>query len=473
MMTTKQLNTDYLIIGAGAAGMAFADTLLTDTDAKILIVDLSHKPGGHWNVAYPFVTLHQPSQYYGVSSKELSKGGKDTIGLNKGLNGLATGDEINAYFDEVMRERFLPSGRVQYFPMCKYTGEGKFHSVMTGQQYQVEISKKTVDTTYLKTTVPATHTPNFSVAEGIPFMPINELPNVTAPPNGYVVIGGGKTGIDACLWLLQNRVEPDDIRWIMPRDAWLLNRKNTQPTEEFFMDSLGAQASQMEAIAAAEDIDDLFTRLEKSGVMLRLDENVWPRMFHGATVSELELEQLRCIKNIVRKGRVQRIERDKIVLQEGEIETDSGYMHIDCSASAIGNLEPKAIFEGELITPQAVRSYQPVFSAALIAHVEATFESERQKNGMCHVAILPNHVNDWVKMTAANMMNQYLWSRDENMRTWLYHNRLDGFTKLIQSIKPEETEKLKVMQRIKDAAMPAMGKLQQFIAQIDAAEKAA
>ena len=69
-------------------------------------------------------------------------------------------------------------------------------------------------------------------------MPINELPNVTAPPNGYVVIGGGKTGIDACLWLLQNRVD-DDIRWIMPRDAWLLNRKNTQPTEEFFMDSLG------------------------------------------------------------------------------------------------------------------------------------------------------------------------------------------------------------------------------------------
>ena len=33
------LQTDYLVIGAGAIGMAFVDTLLTDTDAQIVIVD--------------------------------------------------------------------------------------------------------------------------------------------------------------------------------------------------------------------------------------------------------------------------------------------------------------------------------------------------------------------------------------------------------------------------------------------------
>jgi len=469
-MTTTQLTTDYLIIGAGAAGMAFADTLLTDTNANIVMVDMYHKPGGHWNVAYPFVTLHQPSQYYGVSSLELSKGGKDVTGLNKGLNHLATGDEISAYFDEVMRTRFIPSGRVQYFPKCRYTGDGKFSSLLTGEDYQVEINKKTVDTTYLQTTVPATHKPSFTVAEDMSFIPVNDLPKVSSPPEGYVIIGGGKTGIDACLWLLQNQVNPDDIRWIMPRDAWLLNRKNTQPTDEFFMDSLGTQAAQMEAISAASDIDDLFTRLEASGVMLRIDEQVWPKMFHGATVSELELAQLRRIKNIVRMGRVEHIAHDKIQLQQGEIATNSNYVHVDCSASAIGNLVPKPIFEGNLITPQAVRSYQPVFSAALIAHVEATYETEQQKNGICNVVILPNHVTDWVKMAASNMMNQYIWSRDDNMRTWLYHNRLDGFTRLSQNVKPDETEKLAVIQRMKTTAMPAMENLKKLIAQVAAAE---
>jgi len=74
------IETDYLIAGCRAVGMAFADVLLQETDDKIVIVDRNDKPGDHWNDAYPFVTLHQPSQYYGVSSKELSKGRLDQIG---------------------------------------------------------------------------------------------------------------------------------------------------------------------------------------------------------------------------------------------------------------------------------------------------------------------------------------------------------------------------------------------------------
>ena len=128
----KKLETEYLIIGSGLVGMAFADTLLTETDANIVIVDRYANPGGHWNMAYPFVTLHQPSAYFGVSSKELSRGVIDTIGLNKGMNDLATGSELLAYFDEVMRQRFLASGRVRYFPMCEYKGEGMFISKLTG-----------------------------------------------------------------------------------------------------------------------------------------------------------------------------------------------------------------------------------------------------------------------------------------------------------------------------------------------------
>ena len=62
-MPPDPIDADYLIVGAGAVGMAFADTILTDTDARILMVDRHHCPGGHWNDAYPFVRLHQPSAF--------------------------------------------------------------------------------------------------------------------------------------------------------------------------------------------------------------------------------------------------------------------------------------------------------------------------------------------------------------------------------------------------------------------------
>ena len=461
------LEADYLIVGSGAVGMAFADVLLTETNASIIIVDLFAKPGGHWNSAYPFVTLHQPSSFYGVSSRELSKGVKDEVGLNKGLNDLASGAEVMAYYDDVMRHQFLPTGRVQYFPMCDYQGEGKFVSKVSGEEYQVKVNKKTVDATYLKTTVPSTHLPNFSVAPEVNFIPLNDLPKIENPPAGFVVIGGGKTGIDALLWLLENKVNPDKITWIVSRDAWLIDRKNTQPTMEFFEDSMGAQANQFEALAKATSVRNLFDRLEECGSLLRLDKNVRPQMFHGATISQMELEELRKIKNVVRKGRVQSIEKDQIHFENESISTTENHIHVDCSASAISNLEMKTIFDGDLITPQTVRSYQPVFSAAFIAHIEATYEGNEKKNQLCQVVPLPNHDTDWIRMMQVFMMNQFNWSQEKELRHWLRANRLDGYSQLVlQVVKGDDEGKKAIMQKMKANMMPAVIKIQQLMEEI-------
>jgi len=467
MSDQLMLEADYLIVGSGAVGMAFADVLIEETDASVIIVDKYHKPGGHWNVAYPFVRLHQPSAFYGVSSVELSKGLKDEVGLNKGLSDLASGAEVSAYFDGVMRHRFLPSGRVQYFPMCDYQGHGLFVSMLTGRQHQVSISKKTIDATYLNTTVPSTHTPNFGISPDVRFMPLNELPTIDSPPAGFVIIGGGKTGIDACLWLLENHVDPDLITWIKSRDAWLLDRQNTQPTEAFFKYTMGAQAAQYEALAKARSITDLFDNLESSGVLVRLDTGVRPKMFHGATISQQELAELRKIKRVIRKGRVKSIEADKIIMDQGTIATSIGHVHVDCSASAITNLEIKPIFQGNLITPQTVRSYQPVFSAALIAHVEAVYQDDDKiKNQICQVVPLPNHDTDWIKMLAIFMTNQYNWNQDKGLRKWLKGNRLDGFSKMVSQVPKDDQEKQDILLRIRNSVMPAMMKLQQFIAEL-------
>ena len=70
------IGADYLVVGAGAMGMAFIDTLVSETEARVVLVDRYHQPGGHWTTAYPFVRLHQPSAFYGVNSLNL---GSDTI----------------------------------------------------------------------------------------------------------------------------------------------------------------------------------------------------------------------------------------------------------------------------------------------------------------------------------------------------------------------------------------------------------
>ena len=473
---TIQLETDYLIIGSGAVGMAFADVLLSETDANIMIVDKHHKPGGHWNDAYSFVTLHQPSTFYGVSSLELSSGAIAKVGPNEGLQELATGSEVMGYFDQVMRNTFLPSGRVQYFPMCEYTGDGNFHSILSDKQYQIKVNKKVVDGTYFNTSVPSTHKIAFEVAPEIEIVPLNDLPFLKTSREGYVVVGGGKTGIDACMWLLENHIDPDDIRWIMPRDAWLFDRKNAQSSVEFFEHSVGTQARQLEALANSESIDDLFERLEEIGALLRIDTSVKPQMFHGATISKKEIGQLQRIKNVVRMGRITSIEKDQIVLEKGTIPTNANIIHIDCSASAVPPRPPVTVFDGDTITVQTVRTVQPVFSAAFIAHVEATYpddtpEQIAKKNLLCSLVPLPNHDTDWLRTTAGQMFNQYNWSQEPGLREWIASNRLDGFTSLIASVDQSDMQKMHILGKFKEFAMPAMAKAQQFIAELDAKAK--
>ena len=149
-----QKQTDYLVIGAGASALSFVDVMLRETDATFTIVDRRHAPGGHWNDAYPFVRLHQPSAYYGVSSRPLGGGRKDVSGFNEGYYELATGTEVTNYFHALMREVFLPSGRVAYHPMSEYTADGEIVHLISGARHRVEVGKSLVDGTRLQTRIP-------------------------------------------------------------------------------------------------------------------------------------------------------------------------------------------------------------------------------------------------------------------------------------------------------------------------------
>ena len=96
-----EIETDYLVVGAGASGMAFVDTLLSLTDARVVLVDREPRPGGHWLHAYPFVRLHQPSANYGVASRPLGDDGLDADGFYERATASQIVDHFGAALDDL------------------------------------------------------------------------------------------------------------------------------------------------------------------------------------------------------------------------------------------------------------------------------------------------------------------------------------------------------------------------------------
>jgi hypothetical protein len=423
-MSRQTLETDYLVVGCGAAGMAFADSLIADCAAQVIMVDRRHAPGGHWNEGYPFLRLHQPSAYYGVNSTPLGGDTIDRHGLNRGLYERASGAEICGYYDRVMQQRLLPSGQVRYFPMCDYVGEHRFVSRVSGEQFEVKVKKKVVDATYLQPCVPASTPPPFEVAPQARCVPVNELPRMAPQARGYVIIGAGKTAIDACLWLLEIGVPPGDIRWVKPREAWLANRVFLQGGELVgnFIEGLSLQ---LEAAARATSLDDLFHRLNAAGLLLRIDGSAKPAKYNSATVTAAEIAQLARIEDVVRLGHVRRIERNAIVLDQGTVPTTPDHLHVHCAARGLNPAPGVPMFTADRITLQPIRPGLVPFNAAVVGFVEATRDDIAEKNRLCPPNPLPQVPLDWVRGTLIGMNADYLWGKEPDIAAWLEGARLN------------------------------------------------
>ena len=460
----KTLQADYLVVGAGAMGMAFTDVLMTETEASVVLVDRRHQPGGHWNDAYPFVRLHQPSSFYGVNSRPLGSGAIDTHGWNKGLYELATNSEVCAYFGQVMQRQFLPSGRVRYFPLSEYQDEGRFKSLVCDDEHEVRAGK-IVDATYMDVNVPSVSPPPFAIDAGVNWAPLNELPKLGGQFERYVIVGAGKTGMDACLFLLAHGMDPANIRWVMPRDSWMLDRANIQPGRRFADAINRGFAEQTRAIVEGTGYRDVFERINAAGQLLRLDDDVWPTMYRCATVTVAELEQLRRIQNVVRLGHVQRIERDAIILDRGTVPTSPATLHVHCAADGLARRPTVPVFDGKTVTLQSLRTCQQVFSGAFTAHVESAYgDDDAAKNRLCVPVPHPDTDVDFLRTTLANFMNQLEWSQDEALLDWLRRSRLDGFTP------PESDDEGPLPETDPGPITEAIPKLQRMLAELEGTE---
>lgn len=467
-----EIETDYLVVGAGAAGMAFTDALLTHSDATITIVERRHAPGGHWIDAYPFVRLHQPSAFYGVDSVPLGSDAVDQSGLNAGFYELAGADELRAYYANVMRQRFVASGRVRFFPCSDYiggqAGHHRFASRLTGATHEVRVRRKLVDTTYLEGSIPATSAAPFEVAEGVRCIPAGKVTQIARPPKQVVVIGAGKTALDTCVWLLANGVPAQAIRWIKPREGWWLNRRYHQP-HDYLPDFYAGVGMQVRAFAEATSIDDIFDRLEADEMLLRVDTSVRPTMMHGAIVSETELALLRQIKDVVRLGRVRRIESDRIVLDDGVVPTCPDAIHAHCAAQGLARPALRPIFEADRITVQPMFWGFVSFQFALLGVVESMIEADEEKNRLCPPISYWDRNADYLAAYLALMAAERARSAHPALAAWARATRLNPLGRL-----DEHRDDPKVVQArecIKSCGAAAASNLVRLVATASLASK--
>ena len=182
----------------------------------------------------------------------------------------------------------------------------------------------------------------------------------------------------------------------------------------------------LEAAAQADDVSDLFRRLEACGQLVRLDSGVEPTTFRCATVSQDELVSLRSIENVIRLGRVMRIGPDQIQLADGSVPADRGQVHVDCSAAGLRTKPARPVFDGGLITLQQIRACQPVFSAALTGYVEAARDDDAQQNLICPANQYPDAAADWIPLTCTAQRAEIIWATDPDVSAWMQRSRLNA-----------------------------------------------
>jgi hypothetical protein len=207
--------------------------------------------------------------------------------------------------------------------------------------------------------------------------------------------------------------------------------------------------------------------MEAAGAWLRLDHAVEPAMFHAATVSEGELHELRRIRDIVRLGRARALEADRVLLDRGEIHARAGTLYVDCTAAALARPQTLPVFAGNRITIQMVRLPQLPFSAALIAFLEATIASDDEKNRFVAPIRIPDTVEEYVAQLVPDTANRDACNRHPAVREFIGSSRTDGFARVMRDVRPDDIDRLAILNRLRQASKQAAENLPRLLATLE------
>jgi hypothetical protein len=312
----------------------------------------------------------------------------------------------------------------------------------------------------MNVTVPSQRPPKFAVEDGAVCIPPNGLPKAAAEYSHFTIVGSGKTGMDACLFLMEHGVEPESITWVMPNDAYYFDRQTVNPGRKFTDIITAGRVQVLTAAVEATSIDDFFQRVLDCEQLLALDPSVKPTRWRCATVTKLELEQLRrLIPRIVRLGHVQSVTPAEIRLQKGTHATPANSVYVDCAADGLPIREEKPVFDGNRITLQTVRMCQQVYSAGFIGNVEANLTDDARKNELCSPVPLPYVLEDYLRCAIQDSENMLVWLTEPSVVKWINESRIDLFSPLLDFDDPEVRPQIAAMGELLRTAIPKMRQL--------------
>ena len=110
------------------------------------------------------------------------------------------------------------------------------------------------------------------------------------------------------------------------------------------------------------------------------------------SVSDEDMENLRLITQIIRKGRVARVEAGSLIFQSGEkMQLPDNTLTVDCARN--GSLfarHGRKVFDGDKINIQFIMLPPPGMSTTVIAAMEIKYpDNEEYKNSVCQTIPIP------------------------------------------------------------------------------------
>ena len=430
------ITVDYIVVGAGASGIAFADTIVGNSDFSVAIVDVNSAPGGHWHSAHDYHQLDLPAARAGMNGLPFSDLCRADPGRHDNAPAHIQTSQVLDYYDRAMTDRLLASEQVQFFSDCYHLGAGLMQAIGWHTRLRFKARRKIVDATQCWHRVRERDEPRFTHDPDVLVITPNDLSPVwsVAPHlhDKYCVLGAGIVAVETVGQLLRLGVAPDQICWVKPRDSWFLNRDTFSPR---------GWLNTLQAITETPQTHRLEKSLEKAGHLVRIFPDETPTKFHADVVSPPELAPLHAVTHIVRKGRVRSISSLGMILEDGVEPMPGRNLYIDCTANRIVARPRPEVFQSSAITLQMTQMASAAFSGSLIAAIELLNRSEQEKNRLSAPLSLPERSADIPMLFAESLRNQRAWFDEPELHDWLVQNRLGSTGTLLSSILAEPEQR--------------------------------
>jgi len=246
------------------------------------------------------------------------------------------------YYQVVLQD-LIDTGRVRFFPESSYFN--KMIRSATGKVWSVKARKivwANCGEVPSKSPMPLPCLQGAGVNVCSP-----DDPAVLSHAPEYLVVGAGKSAVEALLWLLKKGIDPETITWVLPHESYWLQERVPPATP--------------------------------SGKVRTVQPQAQSSKFQCAALSNQELKDLGLVTNIVRLGLVMGAEPGRLLFERGEVPLQTGSVVLDCSESLQDHKEVPIWQPGKLVL-QCLSNCKRAKSSALIAAIELQPGTDEEKN---------------------------------------------------------------------------------------------